>query len=57
MVWKPPEEVKVFTFDSSNIEQKPRTFSITSRVAMIFDPMGFACPITVKAKIQLRKVG
>ena len=52
VVWKPPEDV--FTIDSSNIEQKPPTLrGITSRVATVFDPMGFAYPITVKVKIQL----
>ena len=56
VVWRPREDV--FSFDSSNMEEKPRTLrGITGRVATIFDPMGFACPITVKAKIQLRKVG
>lgn len=56
VVWKPQEDM--FKFNVGDLQEPiPTLRGITSQLASIFDPLGFASPITVKAKIQLRKIG
>ena len=56
VIWIPQQDV--FTFNIRIPSLPPKTLrEVTSNVASIFDPLGFSSPITVVAKIELRKLG
>ena len=59
MSWKPTKDVLGFRADSvdgSDSVDYTRV-GLVSKTAGIFDPIGLAAPVTVKAKIRLRELG
>ncbi|XP_043474031.1 uncharacterized protein LOC122506102 [Leptopilina heterotoma] len=53
--WQPSEDI--FTFSPITVEAAPFTKrSISSKIARLFDPLGFIAPIVIKAKILLQKL-
>lgn len=55
-VWNIREDTLRFRVDHLAEEENTRV-SLTSKVAGVFDPLGLAAPLIVKAKVRLRELG
>jgi hypothetical protein len=56
VVWNTRDDTLGFRVDNMNEEEYTRV-SLTSKVATVFDPLGLAAPLIVKAKVRLRELG
>jgi hypothetical protein len=56
VVWNTRDDTLGFRVDNMMEEEYTRV-SLTSKVATVFDPLGLAAPLIVKAKIRLRELG
>ncbi|XP_045027151.1 uncharacterized protein LOC123470665 [Daphnia magna] len=55
-VWNTRDDTLGFQVDNMMEEEYTRV-SLTSKVATVFDPLGLAAPLIVKAKVRLRELG
>ena len=56
VVWNTRDDMLGFRVDNMKEEEYTRV-SLTSKVATVFDPLGLAAPLIVKAKVRLRELG
>ncbi|XP_011860178.1 PREDICTED: uncharacterized protein LOC105557529 [Vollenhovia emeryi] len=54
--WLPQEDTFAFSTRSSRSEGRPTKRLVSSEVAQMLDPLGFASPVVIKAKILLQEL-